>query len=116
MQPERVELLLRKQRVQLRIERERIDLLALCAEMESAADGVEAGRRAIGGWVNGIRRNKLALGLVGTLLLLWRPVAVLRWARRAWLLYEAASRARSSGRSLLAAFQRRPVRRGSAKP
>ena len=114
MTPESADLLLRKQRVQLRIERQRHDLRALLAEVESAAGGVDKARSTVDAWAQGLRRHKVAAGLVGAVLLVWRPVGILRWARRAWMAYEAASHVRRSGRSLLAAFQRHTVRRRAA--
>ena len=114
MSPESVDLLLRKQRLQLRIERQRHDLRDLLAQVESAADGVDAARGLLDGLLQGLRRHKLALAIAGAFLLAWRPVGMLRWVRRAWFAYAAASRMRTSGRSFLATFRRSTVPRAKA--
>ncbi len=88
MRPEELQLLLRKQALQLRIEQQR----AQCIELLCAAEGVARGMRqwqALGARLGAILREHAALlGIpAAALLLLLRPRATRRWLRRGWLLW-----------------------------
>lgn len=92
MHPEQVRLLLRKQRLQLRIAEQRVQCLALLREVEGVAAGVGQVRGLGASALRLLREHAgLVAGVAGALLL-WRPRRAFRWARRAWLLWMGVRR------------------------
>lgn len=101
MHPEEVRLLLRRQRLQLRIAEQRAQCVALLHEVEGVADSVDQ-VRGLGARVLALLREHAALGAaVAGVMLLWRPRRVLRWVRRGWLLWSGLRRSGGRLRTLV---------------
>ena len=87
MPPEQVQLLLRKQRLQLRIAQQRAACVGLLGEAEAVLS-TGSQLRSLGANLAGLLREHSALGAaLGGLFLLWRPRGALRWLRNGWLLW-----------------------------
>ncbi len=95
MPPEQVELLLRKQRLQLRIAQQRVACVGLLEEVEGLLSTARS-LRGLGARVGDLLRgHSSALGAaLGALFLVWRPRGALRWLRRGWLLWLGLRRGR----------------------
>jgi len=91
MNPKLVEIALRKQRLQLRAERQRTELMAGLAAVDVVLDGVDRLRDGIG-W---LRQHAPAVSTFALVLLVLRPRFTLRWARRAWLGWQLYRRLRA---------------------
>lgn len=103
MSPESVELLLRKQRLQLAAADQRRGCLALVDDVEAGMDKLARLQTSLQGLGQSMREHAPALTLAGLAVLVWRPRGVLRWARRGWLLYLGTRRLRSVWGAALAA-------------
>ncbi len=87
MDAEQVQLLLRKQRLQLRIAQQRTACLGMLEEVESVLSTASQ-LRGLGANVAGLLREHSLLGAaLGGIFLLWRPRRALRWLRNGWLLW-----------------------------
>ncbi len=87
MDPESLNLLLRKQRLQLRIEQQRAECLAVLQEVEGVMSTAQH-LQGLGRGIAALLREHAALGAgLAGLLLLWRPRGAWRWLRRGWLLW-----------------------------
>ena len=91
MNPELVELALRKQRLQLRSADERDALVRHAEALTPVFRGVD---RVVGG-VLWARDKAPILSGIGIFLLVVRPRAALRWARRGWLGWQLVRRVRT---------------------
>lgn len=103
MSPESVDLLLRKQRLQLQAAQQRQACLGMLQDVESGLaklEGLQAATQSLG---KSLRRHATGLSVAGLVLLLWRPRGMLRWLRRGWLVYWGAKRLRTSLNAVLAA-------------
>ncbi len=99
--PEEVRLLLRKQRLQLRIAEQRVECLAVLRELEGLGATVQQ-VRGLGERLLALVREHAALGAVlAGAMLLWRPRRAFRWARRGWLLWLGLRRHQGRLRTLL---------------
>lgn len=114
MRPDEWHLLLRKQRLQLRIARQRVACLGMLQETEEllrTARHLRSTTRnlaGLGARIAELLREHSALGAtLGAALLLWRPRGALRWLRSAWLLWMGWRR----GRGTLRAWMRELARR-----
>lgn len=87
MGPEEVGLLLRKQRLQMRVAEQRLQCLSLLQEIEGVTSTVERAR-GLGMQLLALLREHAGLGAAAAgLLMLWRPRRAFGWARRAWVLW-----------------------------
>ena len=91
MSPELVELALRKQRLQIRSAEQRDALAHHALAFTPVLHGID--RVADG--VRWARDNAPLLSGLGVFLLVVRPRASLRWARRAWMGWQLAQRVRT---------------------
>lgn len=81
MNAQQVELALKKQRVMLRIEAQRADLVAGLGRVEALLDAVDNTRER----VQGLRQHAPLIAAGALLIALTRPRAALRLARRGWV-------------------------------
>ncbi len=95
MSPEQVQLLLRKQRLQLRIAQQRAACVGLLEEVEGLLSTAQR-LRGLGARIAGlVREHGSTLGAaLGAMVLLWRPRGALRWLRRGWMLWLGLRRGR----------------------
>ncbi len=95
MPPEQVQLLLRKQRVQLRIAQQRVACIGLLEEAEGLLSTAQRLRGLGARSADVLREHGSALGIaLGALFVLWRPRGALRWLRRGWMLWLGLRRGR----------------------
>ena len=95
MPPEQVQLLLRKQRLQLRIAQQRAACIGLIEEVEGLLSTGQRLRGLGARLAELLRGHSSALGAaLGALFLLWRPRGALRWLRRGWMLWLGLRRGR----------------------
>jgi YqjK-like protein len=100
MSPKLMALALRKQRLQLRAEQQRADLLAGLAVLDGVLDQVDRLREGVG-W---LRRHAPVVSTIALLLLVLRPRFTVRWFRRGWLGWQLYRRVRGGLESALAAL------------
>lgn len=81
MNPQIVEFALRKQRLQMRAEQQRADMLGRLEGIESVLNLVDAVRDS----VSGLRQHAPLLSAGALLFVVLKPRLALRLARRAWL-------------------------------
>ncbi len=103
MSPELVELLLRKQRLQLAAADQRRGCMALIEHVEAGMNTLTRLQVGLQGLGQTLRAHAPPLVLAGLVVLTWRPRGVLRWAQRGWLLYLGTRRLRSIAGAALAA-------------
>ncbi len=94
MSPESVELLLRKQRLQLLAADQRRGCVGLIEKVEAGMNTVVRLQASLQGVGRTLKDHAPALALAGLVVLVWRPRGVLRWTQRGWLLYLATRRLR----------------------
>ncbi len=102
MSPESVDLLLRKQRLQLQVAQQRQACIGILQNVESGFAKLESLQAVAQNLGKSLRRHAAGLSVASLLLLLWRPRGVLRWLRRGWLVYWGAKRLRTSLNAVLA--------------
>lgn len=91
MSPELVELALRKQHLQIRSADQRAALIRHAGGVTPVLRGVDR----IADSVRWARNNAPVLSGIGIFLLVARPRAALRWARRGWVGWQLLRRARN---------------------
>ncbi|MBU6441398.1 MAG: hypothetical protein KGJ03_12795 [Betaproteobacteria bacterium] len=94
MPPEEVQLLLRKQRLQLRIAQQRVACLGLLEQAEGLMSAAQRLRNLGAGLGGLLREHSTLAATLGSLFLLWRPRGALRWLRNGWLLWLGLRRGR----------------------
>ena len=100
MSPELVALALRKQRLQIRAEQQREDLLAGLAAVDDVLDRVDRLRDG----VEWLRHNAPVLSALALLLLVARPRFALRWIKRGIVAWQLYRRVRSGVESAVASL------------
>lgn len=98
MSPKLVALALRKQRLQLRVEQQRAEVMAGLAVVDEVLDRVDRLRDGVA-W---LRHHAPAISTFALVLLVLRPRFTLRWARRGWLGWQLYRRLRDGLDSALA--------------
>lgn len=91
MNPKLVALALRKQRLQLRAEQQRVELRAGMATVDGILDQVDRLRDGVA-W---LRNHAPLVSTIALLLLVARPRFTLRWIKRGWRGWRLYRRARS---------------------
>ncbi|KAB2963133.1 YqjK-like family protein [Zoogloea sp.] len=91
MSPELVELALRKQRLQIRSAEQRDALVYHAQAFTPLLHGIDR----VSDGVRWARDNAPVLSGLGVFLLVVRPRATLRWARRAWVGWQLVRRVRA---------------------
>lgn len=91
MSPELVELALRKQRLQMRSAAQRDALIQHASTFTPILRGVDR----IADGIQWARHNAPIVSGIAVFLLVVRPRATLRWARRGWLGWQLVRRARN---------------------
>ena len=94
MRTEEVALLLRKQRLQSTIARQREDWGHALAQLDALGGKVDDGLQPLLRLARRLQLPPMLLGLAGAALLVWRPKRGLTWLRRGWLLYLGLSQLR----------------------
>jgi hypothetical protein len=88
--PKLVALALRKQRLQLRAEQQRAELLAGLGAIDDVLNQVDRLRDG----VEWLRRHAPVVATIGLLLLVLRPRFTMRWIKRGWLGWQLYRRLR----------------------
>lgn len=91
MNPKLVELALHKQRLQMRSAAQRDALIHYASALTPVLRGVDR----ITGGIHWARHNAPIVSGIAIFLLVVRPRATLRWARRGWLGWQLVRRARN---------------------
>jgi len=99
MSPE-VEIALHKQRLQLRAEQQRAELLAGLAVVDGALERLDRLRGGLA-W---LRDHAPVVSVLVLVMVAWRPRFVLRWARRAWLGWRLYRRLRGGLEAVLSRY------------
>ena len=103
MSPESVDLLLRKQRLQLQAAQQRQACIGMLQDVEAGLAKLESLQAIAQGLGKSLRRHARGLSVASLLLLLWRPRGALRWLRRGWLVYWGGKRLRTALNAVLLA-------------
>ena len=92
MSPKSVDLLLRKQRLQLAAAEQRRGCLTVLQDIEAGINRLTRLQTHLRSVRHSLQGHVPALVLAGFALLIWRPRGALRWLQRGWLVYLGTQR------------------------